>query len=88
MGMAADYDIAYAEPFDGKFNSRFFTAARRAIGWYDIAGVSHDEQLTRLGLSHEIWVNPRIRAGDQQRVRVLPLGQLCKERLLSGKDFV
>jgi len=75
LRMAADDDVAHAQRLDGELDrgGGGIGAARRARGRNDVADVFHDEQITRLALRDEFRQHARIRAGDEQRVRILSL---------------
>ena len=82
LRMAADDDVAHAQRLDGKLDGGGggIGAARRIRGRDDVADVFHDEEVARLALRDEFRQHARIRAGDEQRVRVLPfLRQLAKK---------
>ena len=81
--MAADDDVADAQGFDGKFDGGGggIGVAARAGGRDDVADVFDDEQIARLALRDEFRQHARIRAGDEQRVRILPLLRQLAEQL-------
>jgi len=57
------------------------------VGGDDVPSVAQDEQVAGLRLGDEIRVDPGVRAGDEQRVRFLPLGQLL-EQILQRSETV
>src|ERR1700679_4343248 len=73
--MAADDDLAHAQRLDGELDrgGGGIGAARRARRRDDVADIFHDEQIARLALRDEFRQHARIRAGDEQRVRILSL---------------
>ena len=90
LRMAADDDVADAQIFDGEFNrgGGGIGVARRAGGRNDVADIFDDEQIARLALRDEFRQHARIRAGDEQRVRVLALLRQFAEKLAVIAELV
>ena len=75
MRVAADDDVLDAKASDREFDGRRFAAAHGAVGRHEIAGVAQDKKVSRRRLGEQAWVDTRIGAGDEQRLRRLALGQ-------------
>src|SRR5262249_10057819 len=61
----------------------------RARRWNDVADIFDDEQIAGLALGDELGEHARIRAGDEQRVRILSfLRQLAEQLAIIAKLFV
>ena len=86
VGMAADDDVFDAEDGDRVFDAPFLSAARRAVGRDDVAGIAKDEQLAGLGLGDEIRVDAGVGAGDEQGEGILPLRQALEQMSLGTED--
>ena len=71
--MAADDDVAHAERGDGIFDGRRHAAVHRRERRDDVAGVAADEEVAGLRLEDMLGHHARIRAGDHQRLGLLPL---------------
>src|SRR5260221_2229927 len=81
--MAAHDDVGDAQGLHGEFNrgGGGIGAAGHAGGRDDVADVFDHEQVARLALRDEFRQHARIRAGDEQRVRVLPFLRQLAEKL-------
>ncbi len=77
--MAADDDVLHVEGGDRVFDRRGDATIDVAVRRRDVAGVAADEQVARLGLNDQVGHDTRIRAGDQQRFRLLPRRERAKE---------
>jgi hypothetical protein len=61
-------------------------AAGNIRGWNDIAHVFDHEQITGLALRDQLRQHPRVRAGNEERMRILAiLGKLVEQRPVIAK---
>ena len=70
--MTADDDVRNFEHGHRVFDGRRASALHRAIGRHHVAGVSQDEELSRLGLRHQGRIDSGIRTGDET-ARAVPV---------------
>ena len=81
MGMTADDNVLDAKCCHSELDSRRLPAVGRTVRRHDAASVAKDEQVARLRAGQQVRVNAGVRAGDEQRVGVLPLRQRLKQPL-------
>ena len=87
--MTADHDIAHAKYFYRKLDSR----GGRISAWDvrpgdDVADVFHDEKIAGLALRDQLRQDTRVRAGDEQRMRILFLPGETAEEFAVLSEFV
>jgi hypothetical protein len=54
----------------------------------DVSGIAQDKQIARVSASEQIRIDSRVRAGDKQCFRILPLRQLFEEGLQAAKSVL
>jgi hypothetical protein len=72
-------DLLHPERRDGELDRRRLAARRRAMGRHDVARVAEDEQVAGARAGQQVGIDPRVRAGDEQRLRALPVGELREQ---------
>src|SRR5438045_4214219 len=87
--MTADHDVAYAEDVDRKLDGR---SGRISAGdvrtGNDVADVFYDEKIAGLALRDQLRQDTRVRAGDEQRMRILFLPGKTAKEFLVPPEFV
>src|SRR5688572_8579741 len=76
--MPADDDVFDAKSDDGEFDRRSFAAVGGAVRGNDVPRVANDEQISRLRLGDQVWVDAGIRTRDEQGFGIL-LGREARE---------
>ena len=85
VGVAAHDDVRHAEDLDRVLDRGRGPAGHRHVR-NDVAHVANDEEIAGLGARDEIGDDARVRAGDEERLRVLAaLGEAAKERAVGRK---
>src|SRR5215471_15559750 len=71
IGVPTDHDMTYLQPGDSIFYDGRHATQDVAIGGNQITDVSGDENLARPRLGDQLRIDPRIRTGDEKRMRPL-----------------
>jgi hypothetical protein len=87
VGVAADDGVFYVQDFDGVLDGGGARRRRRlpAGDGDDVAGVAGDEEVAGAGLEDEVGDDAGVRAGDEEPLGGLHLGEQVELRLLLGK---
>ena len=78
VGMATDDDIPDVQDTDRIFNGGSLSSVHDPVSRNDVAGVAQDEQLPRICLRQQAWIDALIRAGNTDRFGLLTLSQALK----------
>src|SRR5215813_887015 len=71
--------VFYAKRSHSVLNGRPFAPLRGAVWWNQVARVAQSEDVSRLSLHQQLGGDARIGAGDQQRIRLLPLRKALEQ---------
>jgi hypothetical protein len=87
--MTADHDVAYAEYFYRKLDGRGGRISARDVrAGDDVADVFHHKEIAGLALGDQLRQDARVRAGDEQRMRILFLPRETVKELAVPSEFV
>ncbi len=87
LRMAANDDVLDIECADRIFDGRRFAAIARTVGRNNISRIAQDKQITRRGLRDQVWINARIAARDEHRIRRLAGAESFEEVALDIEDL-
>jgi len=88
VGVAAEDGVLHLQDFDGVFDGRRAAVHIIGGGGHDVAGVAGDEQIAGPGAEKEIGDDARVRAGDEEKLRRLRLGQKMKLIAAEREDLL
>ncbi|MDT4855569.1 hypothetical protein FQZ97_899290 [compost metagenome] len=77
----ADHDVPHAQDRDRIFHGGRYATWFWTVGWHNVPRVADHEQFARLALGEELGHDATVRAGDEQRLRIL-----CRCELLEKLD--
>jgi hypothetical protein len=88
VGVAADDNVLYAQPGDGKLDGGRLARRRRAVRRDDVARVSQNKQIAGERMGEQIGIDTRVGTGDEQRLRLLAVDQFLIQVVKLAKVFV